>query len=276
MSFDNYLQNKNPKVWLDGNKVTFFYRAALLIGFLLICIDFKTNNLFSADFWNNVLVEAHGMYLDILLFGIILTRFERASDTHHENKRWQEEITDFQKWNEAEAMFRIVGNIKRLVRNGITNIDLEYCYLAYANLQEVNLRGCQLTGTNLKNADLSFTDLSNAMLIGVDFSGAMLAGVNFQNSKCDISDFEGAFLGGANFMGVDLSSCGFENAKFNSATILENAFISDPIWFEKQKETAVNFETMIEKYIIDIENPIQNRSSKLYRIVRNPAIFELL
>ena len=49
---------------------------------------------------------------------------ERLGEKRRNIKRWQEEIDDFRGWNSEEAKFRIVGNIKRLNRNGIISKEI--------------------------------------------------------------------------------------------------------------------------------------------------------
>ena len=266
---------RKNEIWFRENKVSFFVYSALIVGFILAITDLLCNNMQNKDFWNNILVEAHGLFFDILLFGIILSLYERFSDKHKESKRFQEEIDDYSGWKEPEAMFRIVGNIKRLVKIGISSINLGNCFLKDAKLAELNLNGCRLTGAILENSDLSFSDLSNSKIIDVSFKNAMLIGVNFKNSQCDMTDFEGAFLGGANFMNVNISSCNFKNSKFNSATILENAKIDDKKWFENHVQIATNFDTMIKKYIVE-DTPIKDNSGYDYYIIKRRIENEFL
>lgn len=245
------------KRWLKKNKVSFFLYATIMIGSLLLWIDYKSGNLFSKSFWDNVLVEAHGMFLDILLFGIILTTYERLIERHKDNERLQEEIEDYNNWKDSEATYRIVGNIKRLVKNGVTGINVRNCYLNEAKLRQICLVKCKLTGSTLIKADLRSSDLTDSTLISTDFTNAFLVDVNFQNSNCINVNFNGSFLGGANFKNVDLSTCSFEGAILSFNTILEGAFVNDLMWIDKQKEINPKMTPIFEKYAID-NTPIQD------------------
>ena len=183
------MRNKLSLLFIE-NKATFFVYAALFFGMVILLIDYKTGDLFNPSFWDNVLVEAHGMFMDIILFGIILTLYERFTDKHSEIKRLHEEIDDYRGWNEPEAMYRIVGCIKRLNKKGVTNIDLTDCFLENANLENVNLRESNLSNTNLKRADLkganleyikneNYLDLEEADLQGTIFKSARHSKVNY-------------------------------------------------------------------------------------------------
>lgn len=86
-----------------------------------------------------------------------------------ETKRYKEEIEDFRNWKSAEASYRIIGNIKRLNRIGVSDINLSGCYL----------REMDLSGLDLRNANLTDTDLQDVNLKSVDLRGA--SGVTIEN-----------------------------------------------------------------------------------------------
>lgn len=65
---------------LRKNKIFFFFLLAGFMGFLLYYIDLKTDDTFKGSFWGGVLVEAHGMFLDVILFGILLTIYEKFTE----------------------------------------------------------------------------------------------------------------------------------------------------------------------------------------------------
>jgi hypothetical protein len=95
---------------------------------------------YGGNFLENILVEAHGMLLDILVIGIFILWLNRSGEKLLEVRRYLEEIDDFRGWDSDEAGYRIAGNVKRLNRNGITNVQLEECHLVKVNLSSTNLR----------------------------------------------------------------------------------------------------------------------------------------
>ena len=116
----------------------------------------------------------------------------RSGEKQLEIRRYHEEIDDFRGWDSDEAGYRIAGNIKRLNRNGITNIQLERCHLvqvnlggadlSYANLVHANLNHAILSYAILSPADLGYADLSGASLFHADLSGALLDGANLSGA----------------------------------------------------------------------------------------------
>lgn len=130
------------------------------------------------DFWVNILVESHGMLLDLFLIGVFLFWLQRRSADNREKKlrikRYEEEIDDYRGWDEKEAMYRIVGNIKRLNKEGVSKIDLRGCFL-----ERADLRGAKLQGAQLQGAWLLGTILKGACLKEAQLQGARVARINW-------------------------------------------------------------------------------------------------
>lgn len=193
------------------NKITFFVYVAVALGIVIVLIDYYTCNLYNSEFWENVLVEAHGMWMDIILFGIILTLYERFTDEHKEIKKLHEQIDDYRGWNEPEATYKIVGCIKRLNKKGVTMINLNDCFLEGANLEGVNLRGSNLDCANLKKATL----------INVNLKYTRLRGANLQESYLTDANLYKADLKKANLRKANLAETNLQEATLNGADLKE-------------------------------------------------------
>lgn len=183
-------------------------------------------------FYEQILTEAHGMLFDIAVIGILLVWLNNTAEKRRRIRSYQDEIDDFRLWQSDEAAFRNVGNIKRLNRFKVYNIDLANCYLARtnlnyvslseANLNSANLKDAVLTEGNLENARLNQTNFENANLnqanckkayaSGADFKGAFLIKTNFEQSFLIKTNFENAILMEANLQGCDLTGANFKNA----------------------------------------------------------------
>ena len=103
------------------------------------------------EFIEGIFIESFGMLLDLLIIGALFTYFYNKGERRRTIKRYSEEIDDFRKWNENEATFRIIGNIKRLIKLGIHKIDLSHCYLMNADFTDFNIEGTNFNGANLNN-----------------------------------------------------------------------------------------------------------------------------
>jgi BTB/POZ domain-containing protein KCTD9 len=194
--------------------------------------------------WLGVLGEAHGMLFDILILGVLLTYMSTRAEERQKIERYNEEIEDFLGWDEKEATYRIVGNIKRINRLGKSPKNLQNAFLAKANLRQANLMGAELMGANLCKADLIEADLMGADLMGVNLCGtyiwganlsgadlskanlrkaelieANLMGADFREANLMFADLEGADLGGANLEGANLEGANLEGANLSAANL---------------------------------------------------------
>ena len=171
--------------------------------------DFKS-------FIPQVLAEAHGMIFDIAVIGILIFWLNKNGETRQRIRTYKDEIDDFRMWESEEAAFRTVGNIKRLNRHKIHEINLVNCYLPRTNLNYVNL-----TGSNLNSANIS-----QSSLIECNLESARLNQTNFENSNLNQANLKSAYASGANFKDAFLIKAYFENAFLIKANFA-NAFLME-------------------------------------------------
>lgn len=205
------------------------------------------------DFYGQVLAEAHGMIFDIAVIGILILWMNKSGETRLRIKTYKDEIDDFRLWKSEEAAFRTVGNIKRLNRHKIYNINLVHCYLSKTNLnycilKESNLNSAdvstsQLIDCDLRNARLNQTNFENSTLNQAKLSESYASGANFKDSflikaqmdkayliKADLSgaflmeaNLQGAYLTGANLSGANLYKADLRGAVGLTVEQLEKA-----------------------------------------------------
>lgn len=168
------------------------------------------------NFWEQVLAEAHGMIFDILIIGILLYWLNERGEIRQRIRAYQDEIDDFRQLESAEASYRTVGNIKRLNRHQVTQINLVNSCLPRTNLNYVNLKGSNMNSANL----------SNSTLIESNMEGSRLNQANFENSNLNQVCMRGAYASGANFKDAFLIKAQLEHAllikaNFNNAYLME-------------------------------------------------------
>ncbi len=183
-------------------------------------------------FWAQILAEAHGMIFDIAVIGILIFWLNQNGEVRQRIRTYKDEIDDFRLWESEEAAFRTVGNLKRLNRHNIHEINLVNCYLARTNLNYVNLKGSNLNSanisnsslieTNLENTRLNQTNMENSNLNQADLKGAYASGANFKDAFLIKSQFEGAFLIKSNFKNAFLMEANLQNSYLMGADF-ENA-----------------------------------------------------
>ncbi len=168
------------------------------------------------NFLKEVLAEAHGMIFDIAIIGMLIYYLNQRGETQQRIKSYKDEIDDFRIWESEEAAFRTAGNIKRLNRHKIYNINLVNCFLEKANLNYVKLYG----------ANLNYANLSNTNLIDAHLENSRLNQTRFENGNLNQADFSGAYANGANFKDANLIKSKFINsflikADFTNAFLME-------------------------------------------------------
>jgi len=179
-----------------------------------------------------ILAEAHGMIFDIAIIGILIFWLNQNGEKRQRIRTYRDEIDDFRLWESEEAAFRTVGNIKRLNRHKIFEINLVNSFLARTNLNYVNLKGSNLNSANisqsslieanLENTRLNQTNLENSNLNQVNLKGGYASGANFKDAYLIKAQFDGAFLIKANFCNAYLMEASLCNSYLMGADF-ENA-----------------------------------------------------
>ena len=167
-------------------------------------------------FYGQVLAEAHGMIFDIAVIGILIFWLNKTGEKRTRIRTYKDEIDDFRLWESEEAAFRTVGNIKRLNRHKLYNINLAHSYLVKTNLNYVKLIG----------ANLNYANLFNSALIDVNLENARLNQTNFENCNMNQSLLKKAYANGAIFKDTYLIKANFERAFLIKADF-RNAFLME-------------------------------------------------
>ena len=200
--------------------------AIVLILVTIIVLSFSLKYyIYDFDaFWPNILAEAHGMIFDIAIIGILLFWLNQNGETRQRIRTYKDEIDDFRLWESDEAAFRTVGNLKRLNRHGIYEINLVNCYLARTNLNYVNLKGSNLNSANISNSSLLESNLENTRLNQTNLENTNLNQVNLRGAYASGSNFNDAFLIKAQLEGAFLIKTSFRNAFLMEAN-LQNSYL---------------------------------------------------
>lgn len=220
--------------------------------------------------WNGVFTESIGMLFDVLFLGIIWAIFEFYRSKKLDIRRYKEDIDDFRRWESDEAMHKTVGNIRRLIRNKVSNIDLSYCHLKNAELWNLklthdaistNFYNAKLAGSDLQNIDLSYSDfekahlynskLNGSRLFNTSFKGANLKEVDFRGCK----DIDGAYFWGAMFIWEAKFDPDIDIEQLKNQKRKESRLGIRKEFFDKKKFIELNFNcTILEFHMSEYNN----------------------
>lgn len=188
----------------------------IVLGFAVIMVSLPYYQENFHAFFGQVLAEAHGMIFDIAVIGILIFWLNKTGEKRTRIRTYKDEIDDFRLWESQEAAFRTVGNIKRLNRHKLYNINLAHSYLVKTNLNYVNLTG----------ANLNYANIFNSILIDVNLEGARLNQTNFENCNMNQSLLKKSYANGAIFKDTYLIKADFEKAFLIKADF-RNAFLME-------------------------------------------------
>ena len=136
----------------------------IFLGIIIVALDyFYIENV--KDFLTNLLVEVNGMFIDILMLGIIYNLIKKFHTHDEEFDQLKGELEDFRGWNNEMASLKIKSIIRRATKLLLTErhpypyyLNLENCYL-----KDTDLRGLALSSA-LKNANLEGANLEGAIV----------------------------------------------------------------------------------------------------------------
>ncbi|TAH24674.1 MAG: pentapeptide repeat-containing protein [Cytophagales bacterium] len=203
--------------------------VAAVIVFILSYPLFKDD---PDSYVKSVMIEAHSMLFDLAIIGILLLWLNNSGEKRVRIRRCIDEIDDIRFWKSPEASYRILANVKRLLRDNVTKIDLNNCYLRNLNLNFANLKGAnlnyadleqstlidtnfvyaRLNQANFNDTNLNRANMSNSLLSGASMKRTKGIKTNFEKACLIKADFQDAFLIEANFQDCDMSGAEFENA----------------------------------------------------------------
>ena len=199
-----------------------------IIGFLVFWLSiicwggisgYKTN-------FTNILGNMNATIFDLIVLGLLVSCLNARQERKRNIQRWNEEINDFRGWDDKEAMYRNVGNIRRLLRNKEDKLKLENCYLKGADLKDANFFKANLSKAILNNANLSSADLRGADLRGADLSKADLSGANLFGADISEANLYCARFNKSNLKGID-----FTRANVNKFALVDANFAEADLSF---------------------------------------------
>ena len=238
MNWKNWFKDFGNKLYSVSERPILTSTIVLIVVSIIVItasLPYYTEDFHS--FFGQVLAEAHGMIFDIAVIGILIFWLNKTGEKRARIRAYIDEIDDFRLWESEEAAFRTVGNIKRLNRHKIYNINLAHSYLVKSNLNHVkliganlnyanlfnsslinvNLHGARLNQTNFENCNLNQTCMIRAYANGAIFRDAYLIKADFEKAFLIKADFTNAFLMEANLQGAYLTGATFTNANLYKA-----------------------------------------------------------
>ena len=198
-----------------------------------------TLGLYDKSFWENVLVEAHGLVFDILVLGLVLVWMDTYRLKRESRTRDLENLWDLNTLTKEVYQKKKVNILKRLNEHNTYKIDVTDLMLKNIKVKDVSFTNsglfglkfldCAIFNLEIKNSKLNsadFTDsviknseITDSYLKNAKFKSASLIGLNFQNSNLFRAKFIDADLEGADLRGCNLERTIFTDANLKNANM---------------------------------------------------------
>ena len=174
------------------------------------------------SFGEGLLIEGFGTLLDLFFLSIVIVLLNEYREKQRRvEKREEKTIDDLKSLETAEAIDKKVGSIRRMNKQGITEINLDKSFLKKANLKGADLRHAYMSSANLEEANLEEANLKSAQLDFSKLSKANLRKANLQWADLFLTD-----LSGADLKETDLRNATFYDANLEYAN-LDSAILKD-------------------------------------------------
>lgn len=170
--------------------------------------------LYNKNFWEGVLVEAHGLLFEILVIGLILLWLDsRRQKTEYIEKNL-ENLWDLNTLQENEVIKKKMGSVKRLNDAKVFKIDVTDLLIVDVNIKNFVFKESKLFGLKLKNCKIFDLELTKSKVNSGEFSDS-----SFKRCNLSGSDFKNADFSNAKIIGINLQKANLLRAKFTSANL---------------------------------------------------------
>ncbi len=176
-----------------------------------------TWGLYSRDFFENVLVEAHGAAIDLFVVGVVMYWFEKRRADADTLKSHMNALADLRFYRGTDASYRLLGQMKRLIELGVSSFQLPEAALNNVEISDLTLRDSNLRAANFANTTLNRVTFENCECDAAIFAGSRFQHATLRNVKIRRAKFQDARLNGCDFSNCELQRADFTNADLRSA-----------------------------------------------------------
>jgi len=176
-----------------------------------------TWGLYSREFFENVLVEAHGAAIDLFVVGVVVLWFENRKNARDSIRSHTTTLMDLRFYRGPDASYRIMGEVKRLLELGVKSFQLPEAALNNVEITDVILKDSNLRAANFSNTTFSQVVLDNCECDAAIFAGARFRHVTLRKTRLRRAKFQDAKLNGCDFSGCEIQMADFTNADLRSA-----------------------------------------------------------
>lgn len=180
-----------------------------------------TLGVYNKEFWGNVLVELHGMVVELAVVGVLLLWLDGRRERKNAVTQSKEELFDYAELDFPEAHLKKMAALKRLSAAGNTEFVVRNLHLVGRNLKDLSLKNCSVIGMKLTGGKITSTVFENVEMRSSNFVACRIKNASFVRGSIFKCDFQDASLHGVRFEGVNIEKAEFVNCEMPSTLFNE-------------------------------------------------------
>jgi uncharacterized protein YjbI with pentapeptide repeats len=206
-----------------------------------------TLGLYDRSFWENFLVEMHGIVFELSVVGVLIIWLDSKRNRNNDIERLKEDLEDYSNLDFPEINVKKLGNFKRLNQHNIKDINVQNLVLNGLNINGIYAEGARLIAFEVKEGFITNSVFKSMKMRSSDFQGTRIKNTKFEycellkskfvRAKCKGIDFSGSCLERADFTDADLQSCIFKGCDLREV-IFERANLKHAAFHESIYLTA--------------------------------------
>jgi uncharacterized protein YjbI with pentapeptide repeats len=238
--------------------------------------------LYDKDFWENFLVEMHGIVFELSIIGVLIIWLDSKRNKNSDIERLKEDLEDYSNLDFPEINVKKLGHIKRLNKHNIKDLNVQNLVLNGLNIKGIyaeksrliafevkegfitnsvfklmKMRSSNFQGTRIKNTPFECCDLLKSK-----FVRAKCKGINFSGSCLERADFTDADLQSSIFKGCDVREVIFERANLKHAAFHESIHLTAAILAKAQNLDYVKVPEVIMCDLIKLRPDMKYQKAK--------------
>lgn len=224
-----------------------------------------TLGLYNRDFWENVLVEMHGMVVELAVVGILLLWLDGRRGKKKELAQCREDLKNYATLDFPESHLKKIGALKTLISADEAGLDARYLHLSGRSLADINVSGWNLIGLKVNGGKLEKSKFENVDARSSNFVQCKMKNVTFDGGSLYRCKFEGAKLRQVLFKNVRI-----EKAEFTHCDMPSTIF--DGVSLKGVKFEGANLANSSFKSAFDIDVHELSKAASLDHIAINDAL----
>ena len=191
----------------DNPKSGLFIVVSIVILVVLAVTDFFLMSAETYDVYD-ILVESHGLFFDLIVFGIILSIYEEWRNRKEQLQRCLDEMNHLKYSKVKNAGQKAIGIAMKMQNLKADDVDLTVFNIDGYHIHDLKRISNWRFG-HLKRFSITISKISNTSFSGIVLNKVTFISCNFENCSFALSKFEN----------VTFLSCTFKNVNFDNVLL---------------------------------------------------------